>query len=689
MVMRPPEYDILFEPVRIGPKTLKNRFYQVPHAAGFGVDKPWSQAAFRRVRAEGGWAAVCTENCSFSVDFDESPIISARLWDDSDLTKLAMVATEAHVHGALAGIELGHAGVHSRNHESRMPPPGPSQLPGDVMWQVVPRVMSQHDIAHVQREWASAAGRAIEGGFDIVYVYGGASYLPMQFVSPYFNRRTDRYGGSFDNRARFWLETLAAVRTEVDGRAAVACRIGIETMSGAGVHLDEALRFISLADDLVDLWDVNLGGYSEWDYDSGASRFFKEGWQLEWSGRIREVTATPIVGVGRLTDPDRMAAIIRSGAWDLIGAARPAIADPFLPKKIEEGRIADIRECIGCNVCVAKAEVGNHIGCTQNPTAGEEYRRAWHPEWVPPTEAPDRGVLVVGAGPAGLECAITLAERGFRDVHLVERSPHIGGSLSWIVRLPGLAEWGRLLSARSARIASLQNLAVITGKDLSARDVLDYGADLIVIATGSAWSPEGLNGFTRGPITGIVEARAGSVLTPETIMVDGLRPLSEGVVVYDCEGYFTASAIAELLAVEGHSVELVTPLERIGALSDETLEGSHVRRRLSDLGVAMTPATMIDRVAADSIACRTLDGRAAERELTTLVLCTQRLSDTSLGDAVRSGMTEDGGTPLFEIGDCVAPRLIADAIFDGHRLAREIDGDDPSRPLPYLRERGS
>ena len=166
-------------------------------------------------------------------------------------------------------------------------------------------------------------------------------------------------------------------------------------------------------------------------------------------------TAKPIVGVGRLTNPDRMAEIIRSGAWDLIGAARPSIADPFLPKKIEEGRYDEIRECIGCNICAAGAEYGNQIRCTQNATAGEEYRRGWHPEQFERAANADRDVLVVGAGPAGMECAIVLGKRGMRRVHLVEAEPEIGGIMRWVPRLPGLGEWGRVLNWRAVQLQKL------------------------------------------------------------------------------------------------------------------------------------------------------------------------------------------------------------------------------------------
>ncbi len=384
---RDPRHDILFEPVRIGPKTLRNRFYQVPHCTGFGVEKPWSQARHRAVKAEGGWAAVNTEYCTINAESDETPYVSARMWDDGDVRVLAATCDEAHRHGALAGIELSHTGAHGENSESRLPAAAPSQIASDFATGLVPRAMTKRDIRRVQDDWALAAQRSRSAGFDIVYVYGAHTYLPGQFLSPHYNRRTDEYGGSLANRARFWLETLEAVRTAVGDDCAIACRVAVDRMGALGVDLDEGLEFVRLADHLVDLWDVTVGSIAEWSLDSGPSRFFAEGWQLESTARVREATAKPIVGVGRLTDPDLMAEIVRSGVWDLIGAARPSIADPFLPSKIDEGRVDEIRECIGCNICISKADSRRHIGCTQNATAGEEHRRGWHPERFAPLRA--------------------------------------------------------------------------------------------------------------------------------------------------------------------------------------------------------------------------------------------------------------------------------------------------------------
>jgi dimethylamine/trimethylamine dehydrogenase len=686
---RDPRHDILFEPVQIGPKTLRNRFYAVPHCTGFGSEKPASQARFRATKAEGGWAAVCTEEALVSVNSDFWPVFSTRIWDDGDLQNLAVMCEEAHAHDSLAGIELAHGGAHARARDARVPAVAPSQLASDYDPFVTPQAMQKNDIARVRDDWVAAARRSREAGFDIVYVYGGHSYLPLQFLSPYYNHRADEYGGSLENRARFWLETLEVVREAVADDCAIAVRFCVEALGPAGVELEEGLGFISLADHLVDLWDVNVGSITEWSKDSGASRFYPEGYQLEWTGRVREVTAKPIVGVGRLTNPDRMAEIVSSGAWDLIGAARPSISDPFLPKKIEEGRYGEIRECIGCNICAAGAEYGNQIRCTQNATAGEEFRRGWHPERFEAAANADRDVLVVGAGPAGMECAIVLGKRGMRRVHLVEAEPEIGGIMRWIPQLPGLGEWGRVLNWRAVQLQKLGNVEVITGTRLDGDAVREYGAEIVVVATGARWAGDGINFLTHEPIPG-ADPSLPHVLTPEQVMLEGKAPPGQRVVVFDADGYFVAPGLAEKLAADGYEVELVTCHELVSPLSDETLEGALLRQHLHDTGIRMRTGTLLTGIQPGQLTARDHLGEPLELEADAVVLVTQRLSNESLflelsGDEDR--LRAEGIEAAYRIGDCVAPRLIAEAVFEGHRLAREIDAEEPAVPLPFKRER--
>ena len=526
----------------------------------------------------------------------------------------------------------------------------------------------------MQDLYVAAALRAGEAGFDIVYVYGAHGYLPSQFLSPFYNNRLDGYGGSLANRARFWLETLTLVREAIGHRCAVAVRIGIDPDGPAGVAPDEALEFVRLADDLVDLWDVNTSVIARPWLDMRPARIGPAGYELDWTGQVRSVSDKPVVLVERLTDPDRMAELVRSGVCDLIGGARPSISDPFLPRKVEEGRVADIRECIGCNVCVARVGVVDHIACTQNATAGEEYRRGWHPERFERARNADRGILVVGGGPAGLECAIVLGRRGVSRVHLVEAGTELGGAAAMTARLPGLEQWRRVVDWRRHQLEQLPNVEVRTGVTLDAAAVHAYGAELAVIATGARWLDSGESHLRREPIPG---ADLPHVLTPEEAL---RRPPGPGRhLVYDCEGYLMGVGMAELWATTGSEVMLLTPHAVVGPYLDRTFEGPPVRKRLHDLDVEVRTDATLEAIGPGS--CTLLHyGRQVEVAADGVVLVTARRSNDDLLRQLRADTA--GLEAVYAIGDCVAPRQVADCIFDGHRLAREIDQAESGDPSP-------
>lgn len=681
-------YQALFEPIQLGPRTLRNRFYQVPHC-GVGDLRPGTQAAFRGIRAEGGWGAVCVESASVAPETDQGQVHLARIWDDHDVRNLAVVADSIHEHGALAGIELWWGGGSScTGLETRMPGRAPSQIACISTPWVTPQEMTLNDVAQVRELFSLAAERARRAGFDIVYVYGGHSQGPMQFLSTTFNHRRDGYGSSFEGRARFWLECLDSVRDAVGSDVAVTTRISVQDFGWGGVSNDEAVAFVGLADSRVDFWDLNVGSL-DWSTDIASSRFFPQNSQRSWTSQIRRVTGKPIVCVGRFTDPNVMVEALRSGQCDIIGAARPAIADPFLPNKIRDGLVDEIRECIGCNYCLSRwAQGGAPVACTQNPTAGEEYRRGWHPERHSQARNADQRVLIVGAGPAGLECARVLGLRQMAEVHLVDAAEAPGGALSWLSSLPRLGEWRRVIDYRVTQLRKLPSVQVIAHQRLAADDVREYGADIVIVATGAEWVGNGLGPATYAPIPGALSALP-HVVTPEQLLVDH-KPVGDRVVVYDCEGVVTGIGICELLASFGKDVTLLTPAEAPGEYARFTGEVPQVRRALAAAGVKIRTETIVTSVGAASIGVRGLyDDEEADLACDTIVLLTQRQSNDALYLELTCGGTApavDGGVPVYRIGDCVAPRMTADCVYDGHRLAREIDSPDPARPLPFIRE---
>ena len=292
-------------------------------------------------------------------------------------------------------------------------------------------------------------------------------------------------------------------------------------------------------------------------------------------------------------------------------------------------------------------------------------------------------MLVIGAGPAGMECALVLGRRGMRRVHLVDAAAEPGGILRWIPELPGLREWARVVDYRVAQLARLHNVELIPATCLEAGDVADYGADLVVVATGAAWATDGLNGHTMRPIPG-ADAALPHVLTPDQIMVGG-KPVAETALVYDCDGYFMGVSLAEKLAREGVRITYVTPHARVAPFMHETGEAPDMLRLLRGLGVALVPSRIVERIEPGRVT--SVDSFFGDdpvtHEVGSVVLVTQRVSSDGLFRQLR----RSGVGALYRIGDCVAPRLLADAIFDGHRLAREIDSPDPACPLPFVRER--
>jgi dimethylamine/trimethylamine dehydrogenase len=679
---RDPRYDILFEPVQIGPVTAKNRFYQVPHCNGMGRALPAGMAEMRGVKAEGGWAVVCTEEVEIHPTSDHSPVVEGRIWDDADIPMFARMAEKIHEHGGLAGFQPNHSGFTVSNLYSREVPLAPVDMPVELNHPIQARAMDKADIKALRRWYVDAAKRAKRAGFDIVYDYCGHDMsMQMHFLSRRYNRRTDEYGGSLENRVRLFREVLTDMKEAVGDRCAVAVRFAVDELMGAdGLACDaEARDVVEMLADLPDLWDVNV---SEWSNDSVTSRFAEQNAQADYTRFVKQVTRKPVVGVGRFTSPDMMVSMIAKGHLDLIGAARPSIADPFLPKKVEEGRIEDIRECIGCNICVSGDFLVTPIRCTQNPTMGEEWRKGWHPERIP-EKGSDSTVLIVGAGPAGLECARALGQRGYA-VTLAEATQELGGRVLRESKLPGLSEWIRVRDYRQWQLEQMASVDIFLDSRLSAEQVLEFGFDHVVIATGAHWRRDGVGRACLDPVPG---TEAPNVFTPDDIMAGA--ELSGPVVIYDDDHYYMGGVLAEKLRADGHEVLLATPAADASNFTHNTLEQTRIQRGMLESGVVIAPhrALVALEDGTATLAC-TYTGREETRPCAALVTVTARAPEAGLYEALAAApeaLERAGIKSVTRIGDALAPSTIAAAVYAGHRYARTLDAPQED-DMPFRRE---
>jgi dimethylamine/trimethylamine dehydrogenase len=663
---RDPRYNPLFEPLKIGPVTAPNRFYQVPHCTGMGYHRPQMLAAMRGVKAEGGWGVVCTEYCSIHASSDESPYPSESLCDDDDVRNLRLMTAAVHEQGALAGVELWYGGYTSANLYSREVALDVASLPNAATLgiPVQSQAMSMTDILSFRDMYKDAARRAMVADFDIVYVYANHYYLLHNFLNPYYNQRDDEYGGSVENRVRLLREVIEDVGEIVAGRCAVAVRYSMPMqLDDDPEGLIECFQQIA---ELPDLWDITVSDYR---YEMGSSRFVKEAANQAAVAKVKSMTSKPVVSVGRFTSPDTMLSQVTSGTQDFIGAARPSIADPFLPRKIDQGRLEDIRECIGCNVCYAHDSLGVPIRCTQNPTMGEEWRRGWHPDRIEPRHA-DQSVLVVGGGPTGLEAACALGQRGYQVI-LAEAEQALGGRINRESRLPGLSEYARVRNARLGQLARMENVRIYPENRLDVESILELDSQHVILATGARWRSDGVGRWSNSAFGGCEQR---SVIGVEQIL-DGFMPQGH-VLIYDDDHYYLGSAIALKLCADGARVTMVTPATSLAGWSQHTEEHSLTMQALIKAGVEIVTARGLrSHAPGESVLECVFSGQQSKMPSDYLIPISTRIPNDELWNKLesrRDAFDARGGLSMQRIGDCQAPGIVAAAVYAGHKAAREL-----------------
>lgn len=644
---------------------------------------PRVRAAFRGTKAEGGWGVVSTGAVSTHPSSDDSPLPYARLWDDNDITSHALSCDAIHEHGALAAVELWHGGAAVMNRTSRIAPYSPSGIPWAAthvgfMGQLRPRVMDQQDIRDVIHWQVAAAKRAQQAGFDIMYIYAGMGYLGYEFLLEEYNHRSDAYGGSVENRARFVRQLIEATKDAVGDTCGVALRISLEELRAkpSEHYASEAHHVVDLLADLPDLWDVKMDSSPT---DCGASRFRAEGAHEPVIEFVKQVTDKPVVGVGRFTSPDTMVSQIKRGILDLIGAARASIADPFLPNKVKEGNTDQIRECIGCNLCISSWHDGVPIRCTQNATIGEEWRKGWHPENFEKSSTAAK-VLVVGGGPAGLEAGLTAARLG-HHVTIADSASELGGRLLFETSLPGLATWGRVRDYRLHALRQMANVDLFLESELGADDVLQLEHQHIAVATGAHWT-RSLYSSLEIPL-GTLERD--NVYTPDDIKA-GVVP-SGHTLVYDFDNYYLGGVLAEHLAVQGLKVSYATPAGHASAWTIMTNEQPFVHQALDQHNIEIhTQALLTDFDGSHAELKNIFTNKATQHEVDSVLIVGLRLPNDALYQELMARQSEFDGAGIKSvqrIGDCLAAGAIVHAVYSGHDYARQLGADKAGL---YLRD---
>jgi len=374
---------------------------------------------------------------------------------------------------------------------------------------------------------------------------------------------------------------------------------------------------------------------------------------------------------------------IKSGTLDFIGCARPSIADPFLPKKIEEGKIQDIRECIGCNICISGDMTMSISRCTQNPTFMEEWRKGWHPEKIEPKGSSSK-VLIIGSGPAGLEAALACANRGY-EVTLTEAIDKIGGRVSRERNLPGLSAWGRVADYREYQLSQKSNVETYLKSNLDVNQVLEFGFENVCIATGSEWR---VDGVSRQHVIPIPNDQKMPMFTPDDIMNNKI-PQGK-VIIYDDDHYYMGGVIAELLIEKGCEVTLVTTSAYVSEWTKNTLEQEEIQKRLIEMGLNIKLNKGIFSIHSNfvKINCIYTQNKESLEADAVVIVASQKPKDKLFTDLkLEKEKWKDAGINTIKIiGDANAPGPIAWATYAGHRYARELDKDIIEDALPFRRE---
>jgi 2,4-dienoyl-CoA reductase (NADPH2) len=642
--MRHPQFPYLFSPIRVGSLTLANRIVFSAHLTNLAEDnRPGPDlAAYYEARALGGTGLIISEEQSVHpTDHPYERLIKA--FDPAVIPHYRELTRRVHAHGVPILAQINHNGGQAASTYTRLPVWAPSPV-ADPLFREVPKEIDAAEIAEVVRAYGQTARYCEEGGFDGIELQASHSSLLRQFLSPYANRRADAYGGDVERRARIVREIVAEIRSRVSPRMVLGVRLPGDEFLEGGLTLAHTLETARLLDREggLDYFNTSIGTATHTLFMVEGSMHVPPGYQLFTAAALREVTDLPVIGVGRVKDPLQAEQALASGQCDLVGMVRQQIAEPQTARKSREGRVEELRLCISCNQdCIGREGLNLEIGCIENPAAGHELRLG--PLAIGRVRAPRR-VLVVGGGPAGLQCAAMAARRGHR-VTLVEAESELGGQVRLAARVPNRAEFGDLAGGLEGAVRR-EGVEIRLGHPVTADEVLAGGWDAVVCCTGAV------------PATPSPE-----VLSVWDVMEGA--PVGDRVAVVDQVGFHQATSTAEWLAGRGHRVEVLTPSLTAGQDLGLTLDTENWHRRVLALGVRIRTSIAPLGYSGGSVqAVEAYSGRQVELgPYDSIVVANHGRADDALY------LTLKGRVEVHRAGDCVAPRRAGNAVNDGHRVA--------------------
>ncbi len=652
------DFPLLFSPIQLGHVEARNRIVSTSHGTNMAANGAPSarEIAYHAAKAHGGCGTVMMFGSAAASPLTPMSPDHVNLWDDAALPGLREAAEAVKAHGALAISQVTSYGRRSRA-TFDMTGYGPSDTVSEIA-PSVPHVLSIDEIHQMVGHYAQACQRLKACGFDGCDLAFYDDQLPDQFWSPAINRRADAYGGSLKNRMRFSLEVLEAVRTAVGRDFIVGARVSGDDRVPGGLGPDDLLEIVVRLDQtgLLDYFTVTGGTIST--YQSRGynipSAYFPPATFTGLSRRIRSAVRTPVIVTGRIVTPEQAETVLREGSADLIGMTRALIADPDLPNKAREGRIDDIRVCMGSNEgCIDRLYFGRPIQCVQNPVIGRER------EWGTLTpSARSKRVLVVGGGPAGMEAARVAALRG-HEVTLVERSTELGGAILVACRAPGWESYRNSVTWLERQLRKLP-VAIRTGEEATAASVMSEQPDIVIVATGAE---------PRRPLIPGVDLP--HVVTAAALLA-GQVTVGAHCVILDETGYTPGPKVADALSLEGHQVEIVTPQYSLGEDIGTTLRAVLIERLLRH-GVTITALTAPLTISAEGVTVtHVLTGEVRDIPADNVIVSSSGVGRDALFHALRAQVEEHvASVELHLIGDAFAPRQLRHAMEDGARVARE------------------